>query len=263
MKYMRDYPFKGKDSKLIQELVQLGINTIQMRDEIYCQICKQTTNNPRRESIIKGWQLLLFCVGAFAPSKDFSSYLHKFINDMATTVKDYELAEYANISLQRLTLTQEKGPRKFAPSELEIENILAKRPIVSRIWLLDSTTKAIYISSSDKVKDAIVQLNSKFDIHSDSRLGFGLFEVNQTGDTSILPLPEGDYICDYLAEWETKSQGKSEDIFKFLFKRKVHLGTYLDDIALASSNAVVFNLIFFQVSGFFFLKGYIFFFLNF
>lgn len=247
MKYMKDYPYKGKDYKLIQELVQLGVDNIPMRDEIYCQICKQTTNNPRRESILKGWQLLLFCVGAFAPSKDFLNYLQKFIGDMATTVKDYELAEYANISLQRLTLTLQKGSRKYAPSELEIENILAKRPIVSRIFLLDSTTKAIYISSSDTVNDAILQLNSKFDVHSDNNLGFGLFEVNQTGETSILPLPESNYVCDCLAEWELKGQGKTEETFKFLFKRKVHLTDYESDITLSATNAVVFNLIFFQV----------------
>lgn len=195
---------------------------------------------------MKGWHLILFCVGAFVPSKDFLTFLQKFINDMAA-VKDYDLAEFANISLQRLLLTQQKGPRKYAPSELEIENILARRPIVSRIYLLDSTTKAIYISSSDTVKDAIQQLNTKFDINPDQQLGFGLFEVNQTGETSILPLPENDYICDFLTEWENKSQGKTEETFKFLFKRKLFFFDYLQDLKLANENAVVFNLIFFQV----------------
>ena len=51
-------------NSVAQDIAEAGFGNVNLRDEIYIQLCKQISDNPRRESLRRGWELLgneLFC----------------------------------------------------------------------------------------------------------------------------------------------------------------------------------------------------------
>lgn len=46
-------------------------------DEVFCQILKESTNNPVRESTERGWALLYACILCFSPSRELGKYLYR------------------------------------------------------------------------------------------------------------------------------------------------------------------------------------------
>ncbi|KAH9512785.1 hypothetical protein Btru_038183, partial [Bulinus truncatus] len=82
------------------------------RDEIYCQLCKQLTNNPDNSSVARGWLLLCLCTACFPPSEKFYPCLSKFVSDSSSP---YASCEHF---LKQVFM---KGVRKYPPTWMEIQ----------------------------------------------------------------------------------------------------------------------------------------------
>lgn len=72
--YMRDI-YHPYPVTLGEEIVQIGCNEELLRDEIFCQLIKQTTRNESNESILLGMKLFFLCISTYIPSKDLSPYV--------------------------------------------------------------------------------------------------------------------------------------------------------------------------------------------
>eukprot|EP00515_Schizochytrium_aggregatum_P020736 CAMPEP_0202100776 /NCGR_PEP_ID=MMETSP0965-20130614/3344_1 /ASSEMBLY_ACC=CAM_ASM_000507 /TAXON_ID=4773 /ORGANISM="Schizochytrium aggregatum, Strain ATCC28209" /LENGTH=679 /DNA_ID=CAMNT_0048669449 /DNA_START=1 /DNA_END=2037 /DNA_ORIENTATION=- len=55
--------------------VNNGVQHSELRDEIFAQLIKQTTNNPNPASAERGWDLLSVVVSSFVPSEDFANFV--------------------------------------------------------------------------------------------------------------------------------------------------------------------------------------------
>ena len=55
----------------IQQIIQLGIDREELRDEIYVQVVRQLNDNPHQEQIERLWLLLCLVVVAFPTGKAF------------------------------------------------------------------------------------------------------------------------------------------------------------------------------------------------
>ena len=122
---------------LAQDILTKGLEIPDLVDEIYLQLCKHLTHNPRPESQVRGWQIMCMCVGTFPPSRDFENYLINFILDHKDGAG--AIGNYARYSLRRLEGILNSGPSGFVPSVDEILAYKERPPILATIELVDGT----------------------------------------------------------------------------------------------------------------------------
>jgi hypothetical protein len=116
--YSGDKRMSFPASSLAQDILTKGLEIPELVDEIYLQLCKQLTHNPRLESQVRGWHLMCMCTGTFPPSRGFELYLVNFL--LGHMDDAGAIGEYALCSLRRLEGVIVSGPR-LAPSVADIE----------------------------------------------------------------------------------------------------------------------------------------------
>ncbi|KAF8773212.1 Rho GTPase-activating protein 39 like protein [Argiope bruennichi] len=135
--YMRDRKTKSGQSleSVVLEICTKGWSRQSVRDELFVQICRQTTENPRKESLVLGWELMAICLTFFPPSVKFQPYLEGFINrhkDTSFDEPDFKLSHYAAVCSKRLERISKSGAkrglRKPTLEEIEQSRIQIFRP---------------------------------------------------------------------------------------------------------------------------------------
>lgn len=77
--FMGDRRGKGDPLSVALEVVVRGWSCQGLRDELYIQLCRQTTENFRYDSLQRGWELMAICLAFFPPTPRFHNYLEGYI----------------------------------------------------------------------------------------------------------------------------------------------------------------------------------------
>lgn len=124
MAYMEIIRGTATKFKHAYQILSAGISRPDLRDEIYCQLCRQTNYIMNEVQEKKGWELLLLCCSSFPPSKDFLPALEGHFQQVAIgAVKGFKGDEQAQRCLERLQRVAKSGSRYFLPAPDEIEAI--------------------------------------------------------------------------------------------------------------------------------------------
>uniref|UniRef100_A0A3B4WNT7 Unconventional myosin-VIIa-like n=1 Tax=Seriola lalandi dorsalis TaxID=1841481 RepID=A0A3B4WNT7_SERLL len=171
-----------------------------IRDEIYCQICKQLVNNKNRKSRMQGWTLLSICLGIFPPTDQFMQYLESFFHRGPIGYEVY--------CAERLRRTKANGERKELPCWIELQAAKSKEPIDVSVTLMDGRTVSLHLESASTSAEVCQTVADKTDLKD--TYGFSLYISLFDKMWSLGSC--GRHVLDAVSqcEQEMKRQGKEE-----------------------------------------------------
>ena len=212
----------------------------ELRDEIYCQICKKIEGNPSFECTWSAWQLLVFCLATFPPSNDLYQPLLGFISSNIDGGGYHEFRKLAEFSLRSCILSSRCPARKEIPSLNEL-NILrgAESKITVQINYLDDEVVDININCWTLAKEFNDILVNAIALKPENAAAFALYIESSTGTSKVIE-PE-ERICDVIATNE--SDGSLEASYKIVYKVRYFFD---DDSNLYADDPIAFNLYYAQ-----------------
>ncbi|KPP79153.1 unconventional myosin-VIIa-like [Scleropages formosus] len=191
LKYMGDYPTKLVRSplELTDQIFGPAMQNEDLRDEVFCQIMRQMTNNHNRMSMNNGWQLLWLCCGLFPPSQALLRYTLRFLE---TRPRE----PLASECLKRMKGMMRMEPRKRAPHQVEVDAIQQNSTqIFHKVHFPNETEEIFEVTTTTRIRDLCRNIAAKLLLASAD--GFSLFV--KTTDR-VQSLNDTDYFFDSLKQ---------------------------------------------------------------
>ncbi|XP_056152663.1 unconventional myosin-XV [Lampris incognitus] len=202
MQFMRDMPLKKDHTQedCLRHILMLGEEKESLRDEIYCQIIKQTTHNPVIQSCILGWHLLSMVAGFFPCSGTLQPYITRYLQNIAQDpAHPYQVL--ANKCQNNLHRSLNYGGRRNIPLHAEMEAILADK--ISRntpIQLPGGVDFSIKICSFSVAAEVLTKFCQEMDVMDPSEVREYCLHANNSKDGMVRPLHAEEYLLDFLQD---------------------------------------------------------------
>ncbi|XP_052358044.1 unconventional myosin-X-like isoform X3 [Oncorhynchus keta] len=201
---------------IIQGILQTCHDLRLLRDEVYCQLIKQTNHVPQPNSSANRahWHLLTCMSCTFLPSRGILRYLKFHLKRVKEQFPGTEVDMFAHFIGESLKRT--KG-RDFVPSQEEIVALLTRQEMTTTVYCHGGGSCKISINSHTTAGEVVEKLIRGLAME-DSRNMFSLFQHNNTTDRAV---ESRVIVADVLAKFERLSgseEVEEEGQWKLYFK---------------------------------------------
>uniref|UniRef100_A0A8B9CXG2 Myosin X n=1 Tax=Anser brachyrhynchus TaxID=132585 RepID=A0A8B9CXG2_9AVES len=185
---------------IIQGILQTCHDLKPLRDEVYCQLIKQTNHMPHPNSTgnLHHWQLMSCMSCTFLPSRGILRYLKFHLRRVKDLFPGSEIDRYAQFISDSLKRTK---TREFVPSQEEIQALLTREEMTTTVYCHGGGSCKITINSHTSAGEVVEKLIRGLAME-DSRNMFALFEHNQQVDRAV---ESRVIVADILAKFESDS----------------------------------------------------------
>uniref|UniRef100_A0A8C5CMG5 Myosin X n=1 Tax=Gadus morhua TaxID=8049 RepID=A0A8C5CMG5_GADMO len=207
---------------VIQGVLRTGQELRPLRDELYCQLVKQTAlpPHPGGPGNLCSWRILACMACTFLPSRGVLRYLKFHLKRTKELSPNSEMERYASFALDSLKKTR---TREHVPAQEEIRAIVACQEMTTMVHCHGGGSCKITINSHTTAGEVVKKLTWGLAMEG-SRNMFALFEHNDSVDKAI----EGRaVVADVLAKFEKLSAGQDPQAtgWRFYFKLYCFLDT--------------------------------------
>uniref|UniRef100_A0A8D3AG11 Unconventional myosin-X-like n=1 Tax=Scophthalmus maximus TaxID=52904 RepID=A0A8D3AG11_SCOMX len=200
---------------IIQGILQTCQDLRSLRDEVYCQLIKQTNHVPHPNSLSNRahWHLLTCMSCTFLPSRGILRYLKFHLKRIKELFPGTEIEMFAHFISESLKKTK---TREFVPSQEEIMALLTRQEMTTTVFCHGGGSCKISINSHTTAGEVVEKLIRGLAME-DSRNMFALFEHNNTVDRAV---ESRVLVADVLAKFErfVTEEAETEGQWKLYFK---------------------------------------------
>ncbi|XP_025946334.1 myosin XVB [Apteryx rowi] len=206
MRFMGDQPKLKNQNEVgcIYEILQLCKEKEILHDEVYCQVIKQVTHNPQKESLLRGWLLLNLLTGYFLPSNVLMPYATKFLQQASSdpSSNHHDIAKICQSNLRKNVMY---GGRRHLPFPVEMEALLkgrgARRLVIFMPGGVEFLTR---IKTFTVAREPLQEICEQMGAGEQEEIQeFALFAIRSASgnlEKMVRPMRSEEYLHDYLLE---------------------------------------------------------------
>ncbi|XP_063715217.1 unconventional myosin-XV-like isoform X2 [Symsagittifera roscoffensis] len=211
LRYAGDINLKQKgEFKIVYEILKISKLSVQLSDEIYCQIIKQVTradyDRGRDSGYFKYWRIFALLASYSQCSTTLKRYLWRFLNNSASR----HPPNMRNLVLQNLAKTFKYGGRTELPGVSEMRAFCDYRSSKRQCFILPGgVVKTVKVFTATLISEAVSNLALQIGIHDPEvaqQFGVVLMQKARSGESYGLPLQENSYLMDILTSVESENK---------------------------------------------------------